>query len=305
MKILTVANQKGGVGKTTTAVNLAVSLSALDHRVLLLDLDPQCNATSSLSALLPDQPRRDIYAVITDYFQNPATPVSFSLTPTTLEPLFLLPGSADLAALEIELSEHPDSRVFLRKILRSPLPPSLSPPRPPSSPTADPPLDFDYLILDTPPGIGLITVNALVAADTVLVPVQTEYLALEGLSQLLRTLILLQKNFQTTLDSVSILLTMFDSRLRLSRAVRDEITSTLPNFHTSFSTAVCHTIIPRNIRLAEAPSHGKPILLFDPSSTGAEAYLDLAREVLNAESRQKISTRSRSPITPFQPAAAD
>jgi chromosome partitioning protein len=245
-RIVAVANQKGGVGKTTTAINLAAGLAALDRKVLLVDVDPQANATSGLGEARKDN-GINTYGVLL------GEPAAAAIRPTQFPNLSLLPSTRDLVGAEIELVEKPDRERRLRE--------ALSPVR----------SEFDVVFLDSPPSLSLLTLNALTAADAVLVPIQTEYFALEGLSELMDTIERVRESFNPALALDGIVLTMFDDRTNLARQVADDI-------REHFGDRVYRTVIPRNIRLGEAPSFGKPVLAYDIKSKGAEAYLALARE---------------------------
>ena len=247
-RITAIANQKGGVGKTTTAINLAASLAALDRRVLLVDLDPQANATSGLGFSKREEGGNS-YSVLLG--ESPA----LALRPTAFPNLSLLPSSRDLVGAEIELVPRPDREQTLRIALE---------------PVRE---DFDFLIVDCPPSLSLLTVNALTAADSVLVPIQTEYFALEGVTELLDTLERVRNSFNPLLEVEGIVLTLYDDRTNLARQVTEDIRRHLKEL-------VYETVIPRNVRLGEAPSFGKPVLAYDIKSRGAEAYLALAREFL-------------------------
>ncbi len=247
-RIIAVANQKGGVGKTTTTVNLGASLAELDYRVLVVDLDPQGNATTGLGI----NPRTLEYTMY-DVLLNDV-PLDESIEPTEVKGLFVAPASLDLAGAEIELVPVFSRESRLKKALDDVI------------------ADYDYVLIDCPPSLGLLTVNALVAASEVLVPIQCEYYALEGLGQLTRNVDLVQRNLNADLEISSIVLVMFDARTRLGEQVATEV-------RAHFGSKVCRNVIPRNVRLSEAPSFGKPITTFDPSSRGAVAYRELAREV--------------------------
>jgi chromosome partitioning protein len=247
-RVIAISNQKGGVGKTTTAINLAASLAALDRRVLLFDLDPQSNATSGLGfPRAKDGP--NAYDVIS------GSPARDAIRQTAFPNLWLLPSGRDLVGAEIELVGEPGREQKLRVALESVR--EL----------------YEFVLIDCPPSLSLLTVNALSAADSVLIPVQTEYFALEGISELLETIDRVREAFNPLLAIEGIVLTMYDDRTNLGRQVTDDIRKHLGD-------RVYETIIPRNVRLGEAPSFGKPVLAYDIKSRGAEAYLALAREFL-------------------------
>ena len=247
-RVVAIANQKGGVGKTTTTVNLGASLAELDFRVLVVDLDPQGNATTGLGI----NPRTLEYTMY-DVLLNDVS-LDECIEPTEVRGLFVAPASLDLAGAEIELVPAFSRESKLKRAL------------------ADVIDDYDYVLIDCPPSLGLLTVNALVAASEVLVPIQCEYYALEGLGQLTRNVDLVQRNLNADLEISAIVLVMYDARTRLGEQVASEV-------RAHFGKTVCRNVIPRNVRLSEAPSFGKPITTFDPSSRGAVAYRELAREV--------------------------
>lgn len=247
-RIIAIANQKGGVGKTTTTVNLGASLAELDYRVLVVDLDPQGNATTGLGI----NPRTLEYTMY-DVLLNDVS-LDECVEPTEVRGLFVAPASLDLAGAEIELVPAFSRESKLKRALDEVIE------------------DYDYVLIDCPPSLGLLTVNALVAASEVLVPIQCEYYALEGLGQLTRNVDLVQRNLNADLEISAIVLVMYDARTRLGEQVASEV-------RAHFGSTVCRNVIPRNIRLSEAPSFGKPITTFDPSSRGAVAYRELAREV--------------------------
>ncbi len=246
-KTIAVANQKGGVGKTTTSVNLCACLAALQYRTLLIDIDPQGNATSGVGC-----EREELHASIYEVFCAAAT-VAEVVLPTTVEQLFIAPAQTDLAGAEVELVTVARRESVLRRALGD----SLS--------------EYDYIIIDCPPSLGLLTLNALVAADSVLVPIQTEYYALEGLARLLDTIDLVRRRLNPGLALEGLLLTMHDGRNNLARQVEAEV-------RDHFADETYATVIPRNVRLSESPSFGEPIIMYDIRSAGAKSYLALARE---------------------------
>ncbi|MGN1401149.1 MAG: ParA family protein [Bacillus sp. (in: firmicutes)] len=248
-KILAVANQKGGVGKTTTSVNLAACLAYIGKRVLLVDTDPQGNATSGVGIEKADV-NHCIYDVLVDDLESTEV-----IMPTKVENLHVIPATIQLAGAEIELVPTISREVRLKRALEK---------------VKD---RFDYIVIDCPPSLGLLTINALTASDAVIIPVQCEYYALEGLSQLLNTVRLVQKHLNEDLKIEGVLLTMLDARTNLGIQVIEEVKK-------YFQDKVYRTIIPRNVRLSEAPSHGEPIIIYDAKSRGADVYLDLAKEVV-------------------------
>jgi len=261
-RIHAVANQKGGVGKTTTAINLAASLAALNQRVLLVDLDPQANASSGLGhRQVP--PGQSTYPLLVQ--DNPD--VRQSIVATEMRNLTLLPASRDLAAAEVELAQTHRREYRLKQAL---------------APLVE---EHDVILLDCPPSLGLLTVNAFCAADGVVMPMQCEYFALEGISELLATLRRVKSFLNPRIEITGVVLTMRSDRTNLAQSVEDEV-------RRYFQHRVYQTTIPRNVRLAEAPSHGKPALLYDIKSRGAEAYLQLAKEFLQHE-RQQATQRAR------------
>lgn len=249
-EIIAIANQKGGVGKTTTAINLGASLAIAEKRVLIIDVDPQANTTTGLG-IDKNAVEHDIYSLIEGKCN-----AENAMLGHELKFLKIIPSSRNLARLELEAAAEPDNHLYLKNIVDN---------------IQD---QFDYIIIDSPPSLGIITINALTAAKSVLIPIQTEYYALEGLSDLINTIDRTKENFNPTLEIKGILLTMYDERTNLSKQVEEEI-------RNYFSSKVYHSIIPRNIRLSEAPSFGKPIQLYAIKSAGSQAYISLAKEILN------------------------
>jgi len=249
-KVLAVANQKGGVGKTTTSINLSASLAFLGKKTLLIDNDPQGNATSGLGVDKWTVDKSIYDALIND------VDIKEAIISTMLDKLFLCPSNIQLAGAEIELVSQMMRENRLRNAIESIR------------------NDYDYIIIDCPPSLGLLTLNSLVAADTILVPIQCEYYALEGLKQLMKTVTLVQKHLNPNLRVEGVVMTMYDSRTNLSFQVVESV-------REHFSDRVYRTIIPRNVRLSEAPSHGLPIILYDKDSKGAISYMELAEEVIH------------------------
>ena len=252
-RIVAVANQKGGVAKTTTAINLAASLALADQRVLLVDVDPQANLTSGVGQKGQSGPAGTIYEALTA--SEPVVDARPFVISTNVEALRLIPADRNLTGAEIELVTLSAREERLRRLITSLRG------------------DFDYIFIDCPPSLGLLTLNALVAADTVLIPLHCEYFALEGLADLVGTIRRVRAALNPSLDIEGVLLTMFDERTNLGQQVANDV-------RQFFKEKVYRTVIPRNVRLGEAPSHGMPVILYDVKSRGAEAYLALAREVL-------------------------
>lgn len=254
-KIIAVANQKGGVGKTTTSVNLAASLAVLEQKVLLVDADPQGNATSGLGYDLNELEDATIYECLVDKLDPEK-----AILKTEIEGLSLLPSNIDLVGAELEMLNFEEREKVMLKMLQ--------------------PLKgkYDYIIIDCSPSLGLITVNSLTVADSVIIPVQCEYFALEGLGKLLNTIKLIRKRLNPELEIEGFLLTMYDARLKLSNQVATEV-------KTHFEDMVFETIIQRNTTLAEAPSHGQPVVLYDAQSRGSVNYLNMAKELLDKNKR--------------------
>ena len=255
-KIISLANQKGGVGKTTTAINLAASLATLGKKVLLVDADPQANASSGLGIDI-----RSLEFTIYECLIDGVEPAK-AILPTDIEGLYVLPSHIDLVGAEIEMLNMDNRERCLQKLL-APLAPQ-----------------YDYILIDCSPSLGLITINALTASHSVIIPVQCEYFALEGISKLLNTIKLIKSRLNPDLEIEGFLLTMYDSRLRLGNQIYEELKK-------HFRELVFDTVIQRNIRLSEAPSHGIPALMYDPNSKGALNHLQLAKELIKREKKSK------------------
>ncbi|MDR1764205.1 MAG: AAA family ATPase [Dysgonamonadaceae bacterium] len=253
-KIIALANQKGGVGKTTTAINLAASLAALDKKVLIVDADPQANASSGLGIDIKSVDN-SIYECISGQCEP-----SEAVMKTEVPNLCIIPSHIDLVGAEIEMLNLPDREKVLKNIL---------------VPLKD---DYDFILIDCSPSLGLITVNSLTAADSVIIPVQCEYFALEGISKLLNTIKIIKSKLNPALEIEGFLLTMYDSRLRLANQIYEEVIK-------HFGDMVFKTVIQRNIKLSEAPSYGQPVLLYDPDSKGSQNHIQLAQELINKNSK--------------------
>lgn len=260
-KIIAIANQKGGVGKTTTAFNLGACLALAGKKVLLVDADPQANATSGLG-IDPSQCEASIYECLVDGY-----PAADAVTGTMVDGLDLISSRIDLVGAEVELMNRPEREHNMLKAL---------------TPVRE---DYDYILIDCSPSLGIITVNALTASDSVIIPVQAEYFALEGISQLLNTIRIIKSRLRPGLEIEGFLLTMYDARLRLANQIYEELSG-------HFGDMVFDTVIPRNIKLSESPSHGLPVILYDPDSRGALAYTELARELIRRN--RKTTTRKKT-----------
>lgn len=256
MRVLAIANQKGGVGKTTTAINLGTALAATGKNVLIFDTDPQGNASTGID-VRPDENMATSYDVL-----NGAQPFSKAVQPTKVPNLYIVPADANLSGVETELMAGGRAQFRLRDAV--------------AQFRAENGLKLDYMLIDCPPSLNVLTVNALTAADAVLVPLQTEYFALEGLAQLVQTIDAVKANLNPALEIQGVVLTMYDKRTTLSEQVAQEV-------RTHFPDKVYETVIPRNVRISEAPSHGLPAIIYDQNATGSKAYIKLAKELIERE----------------------
>lgn len=263
-KTIALANQKGGVGKTTTAINLAASLAKLGHKVLVVDSDPQGNTSSGLGVMVKDKDRHLYHC----YLDHDKTIQTIRESPA-LPGLSVLPTHVDLIGVEVELMSAMERERYLNRML-APLKKS-----------------YDYIFIDCPPSLGLLTLNALTAADSIIIPLQCEYFALEGLSQLIRTIRLIKNSYNNKLEIEGLLLTMFDRRNKLTYQVAREVKN-------HFKNKVYETVIPRNVRLSECPSHGKPVIEYDKNSSGALGYLNLAREFIKKQEEKPNKQKASS-----------